>query len=1012
MFKTPLLLLFLFIGLSLPAQSYFQQEVDHRIDVVLDDEKHYLEGGSTISYTNNSPDTLTKLLFHLWPNAYKDNTTALARQLLRNGRTRFQFAPDEQRGRYERIGFQIDERPLEYFSWEGHPDVVQVQLLEPVLPGRQVEIKTAFSLKIPASFSRLGHVGQAYQMTQWYPKPAVYDRDGWHPMPYLDNGEFYSEFGDFEVNITLPANYLVAATGVLQTGTEQAFLQNKIQATNQLLSQSFLDTIRSRTPLSSPEQKTLQFKAKRVHDFAWFADKDFLVQKSSVQIPNGEEVDTWAYFTPEEAAKWKYATDYLDRSVLFYSKEVGDYPYPHATAVLNTGSAGVGMEYPMITLIGMEWSDLALDEVITHEVGHNWFYGILGFNERDEGWLDEGLNTYYEQRYMTQFYGGQANGNISADPLLPQSALSSAQIIHLYQVHIGKDQPIATTSNALSSTNYWLNYYDLPQLWWAYLGDYLGQDVFDKMMQAFYAEWQFKHPTGKDVQGFFESYTKKDLSWLFDDLFRKNGKIDYALRLADAKGDQLRLVLENKGQVAAPIPLTLTDSEEKLSTEWIEGFEKQKQLVFPKKDYQYLQLDGNYLGLDVKRRNDQIRPGKLFPRWEPLQLQLFPALENAQRRSISISPILAWNNYDKLMPGVVMTNWTFPGPSFTWLVNPMYGLGSQTVVGHALLSYRKGFDQGIIQSLELGVMGRSFHYLRRYEQDYQLAYDKIEPQLKIGFRSDPLKEERSVLSFRSNFLRQQTAQFNAEGQVVDTEVAKLDFYHLRYDYQNFRAYNPVQWKVELSNSRFNNPFDVASYWQLSSTYTTRWMYKSRKNIDLRLYGGVLLAASKDPGINILPQAFDATVQGGNDFAFDHYFFGRSDRYGFWNRQVVIEEGGFKNAFGPGQRLGRSNDYLFAINLMADLPMDLPLDIPIRPYLDLGYLDTGGNNPNLSADDPFLLSAGFALDIWHNRLAIYFPMVHSQNIRDQFAGMGGFGRRISFTMNLGGLTMEDFVQQAF
>ncbi|MEO0339742.1 MAG: hypothetical protein AAF242_11060, partial [Bacteroidota bacterium] len=421
-----------------------------------------------------------------------------------------------------------------------------------------------------------------------------------------------------------------------------------------------------------------------------------------------------------------------------------------------------------------------------------------------------------------------------------------------------------------------------------------------------------------------------------------------------------------------------------------------------------IQLDPNYLGLDIDRSNDQIRPGKLFPRWEPLQLQLLPSLKNPQRNSVSFTPFIGWNNYDKLMPGLVITNWTFPGNKFSWALNPMYGLGSQTVVGHAFASYRQDFDRGIIQYVKLGALARSFHYLSRFEQDYQLLYDKIEPQIQVRFRSNPLKDQRSTISFRMNHLRQQTAQFDSEGQFRDTEVAIINFYQIKYDFQRFRSYNPVRWEIELTNSRFNNPFDLESYWQLSSTYATKWFYKKDKAVDVRLYGGVLLSASRDPGINLLPQAFDATVQGWNDFAFDNYFFGRSDRSGFWNRQIVIEEGGFKNAFGPGQRLGRSNDYLFAINLMADLPMDLPLDLPIRPYLDIGYLDTGENNPNLSADDPFLLSGGLALDIWHNRLAIYFPLVHSQNISDQFAGQGSFGQRISFTMNLTGLKIQEIL----
>jgi hypothetical protein len=207
--------------------NYFQQETDYKIDVTLDDVKNTLDGFEIINYTNNSPDTLNFIWIHLWPNAYKNDRTAFSEQLLQLGRTDFYFSNYEQRGYINRLDFKVDGVTAEL---EDHPlyiDINKLILPTPLVPGRTIKITTPFHEKIPFNFSRGGYVDKTYQITQWYPKPAVYDNKGWHAMPYLDQGEFYSEFGNFDVQITVPKDYVVAATGELQNVDELNFLKER-----------------------------------------------------------------------------------------------------------------------------------------------------------------------------------------------------------------------------------------------------------------------------------------------------------------------------------------------------------------------------------------------------------------------------------------------------------------------------------------------------------------------------------------------------------------------------------------------------------------------------------------------------------------------------------------------------------------------------------------------------------------------------------------------------------------
>ncbi len=201
------------VTVSCMAQKYWQQQLHYTIDVSLNDADHSLTGFIQIDYLNNSPDTLSFIWFHLYPNAYKNDQTAFSDQQLENGSTEFYFSKEKDRGYINQLNFEVNGITAITEEQQIYIDVIKVYLPEPLAPNALAKITTPFHVQLPYHFSRSGHDGQTYQVTQWFPKPAVYDALGWHPMPYLDQGEFYGEFGNWEVKITLPENYIVAASG-------------------------------------------------------------------------------------------------------------------------------------------------------------------------------------------------------------------------------------------------------------------------------------------------------------------------------------------------------------------------------------------------------------------------------------------------------------------------------------------------------------------------------------------------------------------------------------------------------------------------------------------------------------------------------------------------------------------------------------------------------------------------------------------------------------------------------
>ena len=221
--KKLLIIFFLFVVFSVSSQTgnYWQQQVNYTIDVSLNDVDNTLHGFEQLDYINNSPDTLNYIWFHIWPNAYKDESSAFYEQLSILRERKDKLKKFKERGYIDSLSFTADGGPIRYENHPQYNDVIKLILLKPLYPNQHVVLSTPFFVKIPSYVSRLGHDGQSYMITQWYPKPAVYDEAGWHPMPYLDMGEFYSEYGSFNVSITLPSSYVVGATGLLLNQDEK-----------------------------------------------------------------------------------------------------------------------------------------------------------------------------------------------------------------------------------------------------------------------------------------------------------------------------------------------------------------------------------------------------------------------------------------------------------------------------------------------------------------------------------------------------------------------------------------------------------------------------------------------------------------------------------------------------------------------------------------------------------------------------------------------------------------------
>jgi len=526
--KLSSLLILLFISTQLTAQQgYWQQYLRYDIKAELDPKEKSITGFETIVYKNNSPSTLDFIWFHIWPNAYKNKTTALLQQIT-SDTERSKKMDNFGTGSIDGLSFTINNQPA---KTEAHPrvqyiDVIKLLLNKPLKPGDSISISTPFKVMLPPYFSRSGYVDGEFMACQWYPKPAVFDKLGWHEFPYLDMGEFYSEFADYSVSITLPADYVVGATGTLQT-KEELDAYKRIGTENAAKRDGKPSLYK---PLSKAEKKTLKYYASNVPDFAWFAEKDFVIQYDTIQMLSGRTVDAFSYYHDKKNTIWNNSIDYIKDGVRKYSAWVGEYEYPIVQVVEGpkNNSSG-GMEYPMVTLITSPDAKVeTLDAVIAHEIGHNWFMGMLGSNERDHTWMDEGLNTYFQFRYEAEKYKSNSvfgDGIPKEIKQLPTDQFLAA----VYRV-IGDNVPMKSAMDIPAdkfpnSSEYGLVSYVKTAVWMYMLESAIGRDKVDLAMHNYFNKWKFKHPQPEDMQAAFEEAIQAKLGDFFK-LTKKEGKLE------------------------------------------------------------------------------------------------------------------------------------------------------------------------------------------------------------------------------------------------------------------------------------------------------------------------------------------------------------------------------------------------------------------------------------------------------------------------------------------------------
>jgi len=553
-------------GSGQPGPEYWQNRADYKISATLDIKTNSITGSETITYVNNSPDKLPFLWLQLDQNMFTKDSRGAKTTLYEGGR----FGNQNFDGGYAipNIKVVMDGKSYspKYIITDTRMQIILSKSLEP--KGEELKIEISWSFKIPEYGSdRMGILktkkGPIYEIAQWYPRMCVYDDvKGWNTLPYLGAGEFYLEYGNFDYTITAPTDMIVVGSGQLQN-PDDVLTSSQIKKLDEASKNNSTVIIRSKEEVENLDSvstatgtKTWRFIINNARDASWAASRAFIWDAAKINLPSGKKCTAMSVYPIESSADtaWSRSTEYVKATIEYNSKQWFEYTYPVAVNV--AGRVG-GMEYPGIVFCSWKAKKGRLWGVTDHEFGHNWFPMIVGSNEREYMWQDEGFNSFINIYSTMNFNNGEY-----------EARRNSAR--GLVEFLLKKDsEPIMTYPDVEVPAYLGNEAYYKPAVGLFMLREYvLGHERFDFAFRTYINRWAFKHPQPKDFFRTMNNAAGEDLNWFWKAWFFENWKLDQAVEdvkyIDNDPSKGILITIANENQMAMPVTVEVKESNGKI----------------------------------------------------------------------------------------------------------------------------------------------------------------------------------------------------------------------------------------------------------------------------------------------------------------------------------------------------------------------------------------------------------------------------------------------------------------
>lgn len=916
----------------------YSQTNNIRISAILIPETNEIKIEQEIVFYNNSASVLKNIYLHNWPNAYKDKNTPLAKRFVENYSKAFHFEKEKYRGKTTIKSLLLNDTPVEWKIPERNPDIIEIHLKNDLYPKDSVIINADYYVKIPKDkYTKYGVNNFNYNLRYWYLAPAIYTNK-WNLMNNLDMDDLYIDFSNYTINISVPTAYTV---------------------------NSDLDIKHRKTPnlnfytLSGKNRLDVELNISKENTFINFNSNPV---KISTNL-NSEKLGT------------EVKTQILNRALEFIETYLG--PFPNDSLMINKIDYEKNPVYGFNQLPSFlapfadnfEW-DIKIFKVLSKKYINN----TLLFQQREDAWLSDGLQTYLMIKYVEKFYPEiKAVGNISK--LWGIRNFNLAQIdfndkyTFVYQFATRKniDQSLNTETDSLSNFNRKIVNKYKAGLGINYLEKYLGKDTLEFAIKNYAKAFSGKMAKSDDFFNYLK--THKNISWFKNDYLKTSKKIDYTIKKIDIKKDSIEVIISNKRNFSAPIQLYGLKDNQIRFQQWLISIDSIQKVTIPKNGFDRLALNYELQLPEYNLRNNWKNVEKrIFNR--PLQIKFMKDLENPYYNQLFYAPVYRYNYYDGLVLGFALSNKTILRKNFTYKLTPSYSTKSNTFSGSYSFLYEYLPEESTIKKFSTGIYGSEFHYAPN------LSYTTFTPYAVMEFKKDNLRDAGgSALSTSFTVVDRE----KSPEQLMPLESNKYNVFSIGYNYSKPNI---------IEDIRFSTGLEIAEkFAKVSLTGQYRLLTDTNRQFDFRFFAGAFLKNNTNTDF------FSFALDRPTDYLFQYEYLGRSETSGIMSQQVIINEGGFKSKL----PVPYANQWLSTINTSVGIWRWAEV------YNDVGFIK------NKNEDLYFAYENGIRLNFIQDILEVYFPVYSNLGWE---VSQQNYSSKIRFVLVINPKRIYNFVRRGF
>ena len=939
--KKFLIFTFLFSVLFIDISTAQNNEIT--INATLDVETHELKIQQEILYYNNTNSSLDTIYLHNWADGYKSKKTPLSKRLIENYNRDLHFSKEKFRGFSDIKNISIDYSSVAWKTKKNAIDIIEVPLKERLKQKDSILITATYTVKIPSDrFTKYGRSKNAYDLRYWYLTPALYDQE-WKLMSNLDMDDLLMDLSNYNISFTIPSNYNLSSglsTTIKNNGNKNTY------------------------HLSGENQIDIELNINNKNDFEVF-DTDDIAIKTNL---NSDKLSA------------RIKTNILNREIAFIEKHLGK--YPHKRLLINKITYSKNPVYGLNQLPSFlrpfsdvfEW-DIKMFKALTEKYLNN----AIVVNKREDSWLLDGLQSYLMMEYVEEFYPEmKATGSISRIWGLRKFNLTQLKfndkypLVYQFAARKNVDQPLRMSADSLSNFNRKIVNKYKAGLGLRYLNNFLEDEILPSVIKQFYTKNTLKFTHSDTFKELIVDKTDKDLSWFFGDYLASKKKIDYTIDNVEILKDSVAVTIKNKRDIAAPIALYGVKDKEILFKKWIPGIDSTKTIIIPKKGFDKLSLNYEYLYPELNLRDNwKNLDKKLFNR--PLQLKFLKDIEDPYYNQLYYTPIYKYNFYDGLQLGVSLSNKTILKKNFTYKLNPYYGTKSKSLVGSfsAQYTHLPKNEKSKVDRTIFGISGSSYHYAP------ELTYKTISPYAILQFKRKSLRDVGGSAIFANYINVQRDLDPTAINQ--NPESNKYSVFNVGYSYSKPNIIEDLRHKVNLELAD--------KFSKVSVDFRYRKLTDKNRQFDFRFFAGAFIENKTTSNY------FDFGLTRQNDYLFRLDYLGRSESSGFFSQQYITNEGGFKS-FLPQN---------FANQWLATTNTSVGLWRWAEVYNDVGFLKNKGESVYFAYEN------GIRLNFIHEILEVYFPL-YSNNGWE--VGQPNYSSRIRFSLTINPGKIINFARRGF